>query len=174
MSLWRHCKAILILPVTVTVIIPTVMLSLSGNVRFGWGFPYPYWLFPAILGCVLIGSGLALLVTTIIQFARIGAGTLAPWDPTQKLVVQGVYCHVRNPMISGIILILIGETVLFGSWLLLGWCLLFVIANAVYIPLCEERGLTERFGETYRVYKQHVPRWIPRVTSWKPTSDITQ
>jgi protein-S-isoprenylcysteine O-methyltransferase Ste14 len=21
-----------------------------------------------------------------------------PWDPTQRLVVQGVYRHVRNPM----------------------------------------------------------------------------
>lgn len=114
------------------------------------------------------------LVTTIKQFAHIGAGTLAPWDSTQKLVVQGVYCYVRNPMISGVVFILIGETVLFGSLLLLGWCLLFVIANAVYIPLCEERGLTERFGEAYRVYKQHVPRWIPRVTPWKPTSDVTQ
>lgn len=171
MSLWRQCKAILVLPVMVIVIIPTVMLSLSGNIMFGWGFLYPYCLFPIILGCALIGSGLALVVTTIIQFAHIGAGTLAPWDPTQTLVVQGVYGYVRNPMISGVMFILVGETVMVDSWLLLAWCLLFIIANAVYIPLCEERGLTKRFGEAYRIYKQHVPRWIPRVKPWEPTSD---
>ena len=87
--------------------------------------------------------------------------------------MQGVYRYVRNPMISGVVLILIGETVLLGSLPLLGWCLLFVIANAVYIPLREERGLMERFGEAYLVYKRHVPRWIPRFTPWEPRSDAT-
>jgi protein-S-isoprenylcysteine O-methyltransferase Ste14 len=37
-----------------------------------------------------------------------------------------------------------------------------------YIPYSEERGLEKRFGEAYRTYKQHVPRWIPRLTPWDP------
>lgn len=41
-----------------------------------------------------------------------------------------------------------------------------VIANAVYIPLVEEPGLAQRFGEDYRIYRQYVPRWIPRMTPW--------
>lgn len=43
----------------------------------------------------------------------------------------------------------------------------FVIINAIYIPFSEERGLEQRFREEYRIYKQNVPRWIPRIHPWK-------
>ena len=44
-----------------------------------------------------------------------GKGTLAPWELTQSLVVEGVYRHVRTPMISGVILVLLGESMLTAS-----------------------------------------------------------
>ncbi len=37
----------------------------------------------------------------------------------------------------------------------------------VYIPLIEEPGLARRFGDDYRLYKNNVPRWLPRLTPWK-------
>jgi protein-S-isoprenylcysteine O-methyltransferase Ste14 len=91
---------------------------------------------------------------------------LAPWDATEKLVVVGPYRHVRNPMISGIFFILLGEVLMFGSVPLLVWFLVFVLGNATYIPLSEERGLARRFGEEYIRYKRHMPRWIPRLRPW--------
>ena len=42
--------------------------------------------------------------------------------------------------------------------------------NLIYIPLIEEKKLTERFGNEYLIYKKNVPRWIPRLSSWKPCS----
>lgn len=92
-------------------------------------------------------------------------GTLAPWNPTQRLVVQGVYCHVRNPMISGVLAILLGEAVMAASLPLLSWFLVFVIGNALYIPLAEEPGLVKRFGQEYEVCRWDVPRWIPRLNA---------
>jgi protein-S-isoprenylcysteine O-methyltransferase Ste14 len=91
----------------------------------------------------------------------------APWDPTQKLVVHGVYRHVRNPMITGVCSLLLGEAILFGSLPLLAWFLAVVVANLIYMPLFEEPGLDRRFGDDYRLYKHHVPRWIPRLTPWQ-------
>ena len=96
----------------------------------------------------------------------LGEGTLAPWDETRRLVVRGVYRHVRNPMITGVLCLLLGEASLLGSLPLLGWFALFLLANALYIPLAEERGLERRFGEEYLLYKRNVPRWIPRVRPW--------
>jgi len=58
-----------------------------------------------------------------------------------------------------------GEALISGSRLLLSWFILFLVVNLIYIPLLEEPQLERRFGEAYRQYQQHVPRWIPR---WKP------
>jgi protein-S-isoprenylcysteine O-methyltransferase Ste14 len=167
MTLLRHLLSIALLPATVTVIIPAYVIKSSVKIRPGWGLNLPWEILPLLLGGCLIIIGLTLLVNTIRMFATVGRGTLAPWDPTQRLVVKGVYRYVRNPMISGVLFILLGEAALFGSWPLFRWFLLFFLINAIYIPLYEERGLQGRFGEDYRLYKANVPRWIPRLRSWK-------
>ena len=79
-----------------------------------------------------------------------------------------MYRRVRNPMISGVICVLLGEGLLLGSRPLLAWCLAVGLLNAVYIPLVEEPGLLRRFGDEYRIYRQNVPRWIPRRRPWQP------
>jgi protein-S-isoprenylcysteine O-methyltransferase Ste14 len=81
-------------------------------------------------------------------------------------VIQGVYRHVRNPMISGVFFVILGEAILTVSLPLFGWFLIFVAVNAVYIPLVEEPGLVKRFGDDYLTYKKNVPRWIPRLRAW--------
>ena len=81
-------------------------------------------------------------------------------------MVRGIYRHVRNPMISGVLFVLLGESVLTASLPLFCWFLVAALINAAYIPLLEEPGLVKRFGEEYLTYKQNVPRWIPRRTPW--------
>jgi protein-S-isoprenylcysteine O-methyltransferase Ste14 len=93
-------------------------------------------------------------------------GTLAPWNPTQRLVVQGVYRHVRNPMIAGVFFVLFWEAALAVSLPLPIWFIVFVLSNVIYMPLAEEPGLVERFGDDYLAYRQNVPRWIPRPWPW--------
>ncbi len=167
MRIRRHLGPIGLAPGVVTLVVPAVILYLTGAVDFGWGLPPPSWLLP-LLGCALIGLGLLIMYKTISLFASVGEGTLAPWDPPRKLVVRGIYRYVRNPMISGVLSILLGEAALFGSLALLVWFLVFFAFQALYTPLIEERGLARRFGEDYLVYKRNVPRWIPRLTPWVP------
>jgi protein-S-isoprenylcysteine O-methyltransferase Ste14 len=69
-------------------------------------------------------------------------------------------------MISGVLFVLLGESVLTASVPLFQWFLIFAVINAIYIPLLEEPMLVNRFGEDYRVYKRNVPRWIPRLKPW--------
>ena len=104
---------------------------------------------------------------TISLFVTKGHGTIGPWDPTSKLVVSGVYGYVRNPMITGVFLVLTGESIILGSIPVTLWTLLFVLTNLIYIPLIEESELAERFGDEYLAYKENVPRWIPRLSRWK-------
>jgi protein-S-isoprenylcysteine O-methyltransferase Ste14 len=155
-SLWRHAAAVLLLPVVVTLAVPALIVWRT-DASIGWR---------GLIGLPLIAIGLLLIVRTIALFVSVGRGTLAPWDPTTRLVVRGPYRYVRNPMISGVLFVLLGEAALFGSLALLLWFGLVSALNAVYMPLVEEPGLQRRFGKEYERYRAHVPRWIPRVRPW--------
>jgi len=74
---------------------------------------------------------------------------------------------VRNPMISGVLAVLLGESLFFASLPLLGFFGFATLLNMLYIPLSEEPGLIKRFGEEYLTYYQHVQRWIPRIKPWQ-------
>ena len=154
-----------ILPFTVLLIIPAVILWATGF-RIGWGLGLPWDAVIVLAGALLMGSGLYYLSITIWLFINIGRGTLAPWSPTSKLVVIGPYRHVRNPMISGVLMTLLGESIAFGSIGIFICFLLFFIINHIYFIYSEEPGLARRFGDEYLSYKRNVPRWIPRLRPW--------
>jgi len=169
MSRWRHARAIALLPANVTIVVPAVILIAGQGPDVGWGFHGLVAVLPVLLGVVLVTSGLALWAWTVRLFARIGQGTLAAWDATQHLVVVGPYGYVRNPMITAVLAVLLGEAALFGSPWLVIWSAAFLAINCMYFLMYEEPGLERRFGEEYRRYKRNVPRWIPRRTPWAPS-----
>jgi len=107
-----------------------------------------------------------MLYATNVLFVRYGKGTLAPWSPPEKLVIRGPYRYMRQPMIFGVFLVLLGEAVWLTSWVSIGWLITFVTANLIYIPLIEEKALLMRFGESYEKYRQNVRSWIPRLAPW--------
>ncbi|HZY44232.1 MAG TPA: isoprenylcysteine carboxylmethyltransferase family protein [Anaerolineae bacterium] len=166
MSFWKHLVAILALPVSVTIAIPIAIILSTHDLNVGWSLPEPITFLPLVIGGVLIGTGLILMIKTISLFTTVGQGTLAPWAATKKLVVQGIYRYVRNPMISGVFCISLGEALFFGSSTLLMWTIVVALINSIYMPLIEEPGLERRFGAEYRLYKKNVPRWIPRRKPW--------
>ncbi|MBW1599256.1 isoprenylcysteine carboxylmethyltransferase family protein [Streptomyces sp. JJ38] len=162
----RHVAPVLIGPVTMGVVIPALVWTGSG--MRGVDVPLAVRVLCAGVGVALVLGGVAFLAWTVSLFHRKGEGTLSPLDPPRHLVVTGPYRHVRNPMISGVLAIQLGEAVALRSpWLGL-WFGLFFLANAVYLPLSEERRLRDRFGDAYDRYRRHVPRWVPRVHAWDP------
>ena len=143
-----------ILPVTVLVIVP---LWIEKN-RTLYGGSHLF------LGLTLILAGLIIMVSTISSFIRIGKGTLAPWSPTKRFVVTGLYRYVRNPMIFGVLTALLGEALSLWSKNILIWAGTFLIINTIYFIIYEEPDLENKFGAEYREYKKHVSRWLPRLT----------
>lgn len=164
--LWKQLRAIAALPAVVTVVAPALLLVRDGAAAPGGGLAPPWSALLPLAGLALIGLGLWLVARTIALFHALGRGTLAPWNPPRRLVVAGVYRRVRNPMISGVLAILLGESLLFASPALGLWFLVFALVNSIYIPLAEEPSLERRFGEPYARYRRNVPRWIPRSRPW--------
>jgi len=162
---WGLLRTIIVLPGTVLVFIPAIILLLTKDSRFPPKLITPsqisFWL--ALLAASI---GFALCVWTLNLFTKCGDGTPAPWDPPRKLVIIGPYRYSRNPMITGALLVLLAEALLFHSWPIAAWMILFFVGNAIYFPLVEEKGLEKRFGDEYLKYKARVPRWIPRLRPW--------
>ena len=160
-TLVRHLLSILLLPVMVAAVLPRWSLSNAAAMDTRWPWTFPTVL-PRTLGALLMLAGAGLVTWCITLFARVGKGTLAPWDPTSRLVAVGPSRYTRNPMITGVATTLVGEALLVGSRLIGLWALAFITMNHLYFILSEEPGLERRFGESYAEYKRAVPRWIPR------------
>ncbi len=132
MRLARQLAAVVLLPGTVAILIPALLL---GDAEIA---PWPL----ALLGGAVVAFGLCMIGWTVALFAGgAGRGTLAPWDPPERLVVRGPYRYVRNPMITGAVSVLLGEAALFGSPAVLAWAGFVFALNAVYFPLIEEPDL---------------------------------
>jgi protein-S-isoprenylcysteine O-methyltransferase Ste14 len=158
-TILRHFLSILFLPFVVVIVVPYWLLD-AGESHWSAGWP------AQAAGAVCILAGLALFVWCVSLFARVGQGTLAPWDPPRNFVAVGPYRFVRNPMISAVVLLLIGQALFWGSQATGLWALIVVVINHLYFLALEEPGLEARFGESYRLYKANVPRWIPRLKPW--------
>jgi protein-S-isoprenylcysteine O-methyltransferase Ste14 len=168
---WRHLISFLIAPVTMTLLIPAQIVDWA-HVRM------PDLSSPLIAGLVsvgglLIAAGLGLWTWTVVLFDRVGRGTLGVGkvlgEPVH-LVVQGPYRHLRNPMISGVLAILLGEAAVAASGWLLLWFAIFFACIATVIHFWEEPHLARRYGSDYVNYRQNVPAWIPRISAWTPSA----
>lgn len=156
----RHLAAILLLPFVVTVVIPGWLARADGDTRWSGAAALGG---PAqVGGACLVVAGAVLFGWCVWLFIRVGRGTLAPWDPTQRLVAAGPYRMVRNPMITGVALVLAGEALFRGSLYGAVWTAVFIVINHLYFIHVEEPGLRRRFGASYGAYAADVPRWLPR------------
>ena len=138
-----------------------------------WTVMMPYWLLPGgarpalrgagATGWLLIAAGIALYFACAFWgFAIRGRGTPLPMDPPKKLVVEGPYRIVRNPMYWGVGFVMLGEGAVFHSFALVELVAAFVVGVNVFVLLYEEPTLRRKFGEEYEVYCKRVPRWLPR------------
>ena len=166
MRLLRHLLSVLLLPFVMVAIVPRWLAAAWAPWDTRWQSGDALAWLGRGAGAASFVAGFALFAWCVTLFARVGEGTLAPWDPTRRLVAVGPYRYVRNPMIAGVAAMLAGEALLLGSRVLAAWCVAFVAFNHAYFVLSEEPGLERRFGESYRRYRAAVPRWLPRRTPW--------
>ena len=159
--------ALILLPGNALVFIPALIVWLTRETSFAVQIVGPSHVFFWV-GVAAAAKGFILMAWTMRDFLAHGKGTPAPWAPPQKLVVRGPYRHVRNPMISGVMLALVAESLILRSLPVGLWLAAFAAANMIYIPLSEYPGLEQRIVCAYRLYQANVPRWFPRMRAWRP------
>lgn len=116
-----------------------------------------------IIGWALLGSGAAVVLEAFARFVIEGIGTPAPVAPTEKLVVGGVYRHVRNPMYLAVGAVILGQAAVLGRAVLVAYVLIFAAVVWSFVHWYEEPTLRRRFGADYEAYLRTVPGWWPRL-----------
>jgi len=102
------------------------------------------------------------MLWSILHFIKV-KGTPAPFNPPPKLVTTGPYSYIRNPMLSGIFILMFGFGILFRSIsLVFIFTPLFILFNFLELKSIEEPELKKRLGKDYLEYKKSVPMFFPR------------
>ena len=109
--------------------------------------------------CSILGLRSAYIMGTL------GKGTPLPMDAAQKLVVQGPYRIIRNPMALSGLGQGISIALMYQSPALLGFFAVGIVIWHFIIRPIEERELESRFGQEYRAYKSKVALWWPKKKS---------
>ena len=95
-------------------------------------------------------------------------GTPVPINPPPILIKSGPFAYARNPMVTGIFIILFGLGVYFSSVsLILLFTPMFIFINIWELKAIEEPELEKRLGEEYIEYKNRTPMFIPTLRKKK-------
>jgi protein-S-isoprenylcysteine O-methyltransferase Ste14 len=111
------------------------------------------------LGAIPILVGFIVMVAGDRQLKQIETA-ISPFDRPSALVREGVFRISRNPMYLGMVLMLLGEAVVFGTVtpMLVPWIFAWVV-SARFIRM-EEAVLSEVFETEYEDYRGEVRRWL--------------
>ena len=116
-----------------------------------------------LIAASLIAIGLSLTAWSASHFLKV-KGTPVPFNPPPTLVMTGPYQFVRNPMLTGVFLLLFGIGFAIKSLsLVVLFTPLFVLGNVWELKEIEEPELVKRLGEDYVAYQKRTPMFIPRM-----------
>lgn len=109
----------------------------------------------------MIAAGIAITAWSAIHFLKV-KGTPVPFNPPPKVVKTGPYRYARNPMLTGVFLLLFG----LGFWansfsLVFFFTPLYVLINVWELKKIEEPELIRRLGDEYIEYRNQTPMFIP-------------
>jgi protein-S-isoprenylcysteine O-methyltransferase Ste14 len=119
------------------------------------------WPVNVVFAIPILAAGSFLWMWSLVHFFK-SKGTPVPFNPPPKLVDTGPYAHVRNPMVSGVVITVFGLGLLLKS-ISLAFIITPVLFIFIYVELkvIEEPELELRLGEAYKEYKEKVPMFFP-------------
>jgi protein-S-isoprenylcysteine O-methyltransferase Ste14 len=107
-------------------------------------------------------SGTALAVWCAALMFLFGKGTFFVTSAPKKIMTRNIFGYVRNPMMWALFIIVFGEILVFGHFILLVWLIAMIRIIYLIVANYEEPQLERRFGESWIEYCRKVPPWIPR------------
>ena len=135
---------------------------------FGFLINYTKDIFPKIeirneiiFGSFMIIIGLIIILSAIILFKKYQT-TITPLNPSNatKLITNGIYKFSRNPMYLGLLLVLVGISIILNLTGGFFFILLFILYINLFQIIPEENAMVDLFKDEFLEYKKNVRRWI--------------
>ena len=115
--------------------------------------------------------GVAITAWSAFHFLKV-KGTPVPFNPPPEVVTSGPYRYARNPMLTGVFLVLFGlGFALASASLVFVFTPLFILANTWELKRIEEPELVRRFGDEYSAYRNRTPMFVPRFGRFRDGPD---
>ena len=108
------------------------------------------------VGLIMLGESLRMWAVGIV-----GASTRSASTNAKRLVQEGPYAIIRNPIYAGNLLLCLGLACFTASWDAAFACLIYFVIVYGRIIRAEERFLSAAFPGAYDDYCRRVPRLIP-------------
>jgi protein-S-isoprenylcysteine O-methyltransferase Ste14 len=121
-------------------------------------FPAPHPAF-LILGVTIAVAGFLLGASGVWRFLSLKVHP-SPTRSVPRLVTGGPYRFTRNPMYLGMIVMLTGVALTFGSFAFLAGALAMFLYFSFYVIPREEAYMTRKFGKDYTDFRARVRRWL--------------
>lgn len=102
------------------------------------------------IGIAIFAVWVGACVHSICMFAK---------TPEDQPVTRGLYRISRNPQTVGMFIAIIGASIAIGSWTALGVALVWGVFLHARV-LAEEKTCLAKYGEAYRQFMAHVPRYL--------------
>lgn len=116
-----------------------------------------------IVSVPVLFLGLFLVLWSNFYFMK-AKGTPVPINPPSKLIIGGPYAYVRNPMVAGVFILLLGAGILLDSiFLVFIFLPFFITLMFLELKFIEEPELEKRLGNEYIKYKKRTPMFFPKI-----------
>lgn len=116
----------------------------------------------SVAGTVLAVAGLAGLIAAQAALDDSSRMGVDPEEPTD-LVLTGVFAVVRNPVLTCMVVAMVGITLLVPVWPQLLALLCLIAAVQIQVRAVEEPYLLRTHGDAYRRYMARTGRFLPLV-----------
>ena len=141
-----------------TALFVLLAVLLDGALALRWPIPITV---SGLASVPMMAIGVGITAWAVFHFLKV-KGTPVPFNPPPTLVESGPYKYARNPMLTGVFLLLFGIGFAIRSpSLVLIFTPLYVLANVWELKEIEEPELLRRLGEDYLAYRKRTPMFVP-------------
>jgi hypothetical protein len=104
-------------------------------------------------------------VSTRAALGSLGFFVLAPGSTAGLVPWLITGWHSDAPAWAAVVIA--GQAVMFASWGVVVWLVVFVAAVTTFVRVYEEPTLRRTYGPSYDAYPAAVRRWLPRLRRWR-------